>query len=106
MREGHVTKERRRPGGLSDGRHAWAEASESVKSSSWTGEGRNIEATDGVAGNPGGGSAFPEQMREERRVQNLAPADYREGSELSRSIQLAVESVCKLIALRRLGRGE
>ena len=45
-------------------------------------------------------------MRRERRVQNLAPADYSEGSELLRSIQFGVESICKLIALRSLGKGE
>lgn len=41
-----------------------------------------------------------------RRVQNLAPADYSEGSELMRSLLLAVDSVGKRIALRKLGRGE
>jgi hypothetical protein len=47
-----------------------------------------------------------EEVFEERRVQNLALSDYREGTELLQSIQLAVESICKLIALRKLGRGE
>jgi hypothetical protein len=46
------------------------------------------------------------EMRRERRVQNLAPADYSEGSELLRSIQFGVESICKLIALRSLGESE
>jgi hypothetical protein len=46
------------------------------------------------------------QMREQLRLQNLAPADFRAGSELTRSIVLAVESMCKLIQLRQLGRGE
>ena len=41
-----------------------------------------------------------------RRVQNLAPADYRDDSELIQSLLLAVESVGKQIALRKLGRGE
>ena len=41
-----------------------------------------------------------------RRVQNLAPANYREDSELMRSLKLAVESICKRIALRRLSTGE
>lgn len=41
-----------------------------------------------------------------RRVHNLARADYREGGELLRSLCLAVESIAKRIALRRLGCGE
>ena len=41
-----------------------------------------------------------------RRVQNLAPADYDEDSELMQSLLLAVESIGKLIALRKRGRGE
>jgi hypothetical protein len=41
-----------------------------------------------------------------RRVQNLAPADYSEGSELMRSLLSAVDSIGKRIALRKLGRGE
>lgn len=49
-------------------------------------------------------------MREEtdtqRRVQNLARADFRPGSELRRSIGLAVDSVAHKAALRRLGKGE
>lgn len=40
------------------------------------------------------------------RVENLAPVDYSEDGELMQSITLAVESVCKLIALRRLSQGE
>lgn len=47
-----------------------------------------------------------EHMRRHRRVQNLAPADFSSGGELMRSIELAVESTSKLIALRRLGDGE
>ena len=43
---------------------------------------------------------------EERRVQNLAPADFRRGSELLRSILLCVGSIAKKVELRRLGRGE
>jgi hypothetical protein len=47
------------------------------------------------------------KMRPGRRVENVAgPADYREGSELLRSMQLAVESICKLVALRQLARHE
>ncbi len=47
-----------------------------------------------------------EAMHAGRRVQNLAPADYSEGSELMRSLVLAVESISQQIALRRLGKGE
>ena len=46
------------------------------------------------------------EMRPERRVENLAPADFRDGAELMESLTLALESVAKRIALRRLGRGE
>ena len=46
------------------------------------------------------------EMRAERRVENLAPADFREGSELMRSLTLAVECIAKRVALRRLGVGE
>jgi hypothetical protein len=46
------------------------------------------------------------EMTAARRVQNLAPADYRADGELLRSLTLAVESVAKKLALRRLGRGE
>ena len=37
-----------------------------------------------------------------QRVANIAPPDYRENSELMQSLTLAVESICKQIALRRL----
>lgn len=42
----------------------------------------------------------------ERRVENLTPNTYGEGSELLRSILLGVESIVKRIALRKLGRGQ
>ncbi|MFC4173447.1 HAD family hydrolase [Microvirga sp. GCM10011540] len=41
-----------------------------------------------------------------RRVQNLAPADFSDGSELIASLNLAVGSIARKIALRRLSRGE
>ena len=41
-----------------------------------------------------------------QRVDNIAPPDYSENSELMQSLTLAVESVCKQIALRRLGAKE
>ena len=37
-----------------------------------------------------------------QRVDNIAPPDYSENSELMQSLTLAVEGVCKQIALRRL----
>ena len=41
-----------------------------------------------------------------RRVLNVARADYTDGAELQRSLCLAAESAARLVALRRLGRGE
>ena len=41
-----------------------------------------------------------------QRVDNIAPPDYSENSELMQSLTLAVEGVCKQIALRRLSVGE
>lgn len=46
------------------------------------------------------------EMRADRRVENLARADYGEDSELMRSLELAVGSIGKLIELRRLGQDE
>jgi phosphoserine phosphatase len=46
------------------------------------------------------------QVSESQRLVNLAPADYREEAELMRSLTLAVESLCKQIALRQLSVGE
>ncbi len=45
-------------------------------------------------------------MHAGRRVENLVPVDYSEESELMQSLTLAVESIAKRIALRRLGQGE
>ena len=47
-----------------------------------------------------------DSMHAGRRVENLAPVDYSEDGELMRSITLAVESICKQIALRQLSQGE
>lgn len=47
-----------------------------------------------------------DEMFEERRVQNLAPPGYTDGDELLQSILLAVESIAKRIALRKLGAGQ
>lgn len=41
-----------------------------------------------------------------QRVANIAPPDYREDSELMQSLTLAIEGICKQIALRRLSIGE
>lgn len=46
------------------------------------------------------------EMTDDRHVENLAPADYSEDSELMRSLLLSADSICSRIALRRLGRGE
>lgn len=47
-----------------------------------------------------------QELDARQRVENLARADYAEDSELMRSLTLAVESVCKRIALRVLSVGE
>jgi hypothetical protein len=47
-----------------------------------------------------------QEMHQGRRVENLAPVAYAEDSELMQSLILAVESLCKGIALRRLSIGE
>jgi phosphoserine phosphatase len=47
-----------------------------------------------------------DKMHEDRRVQNLAEADFSDDAELFRSLVLGVESIAKLIALRKLSRGE
>ena len=47
-----------------------------------------------------------EKINVNQRVDNIAPPDYSENSELMQSLTLAVESICKQIALRELGRGE
>ncbi|MBZ8183125.1 hypothetical protein [Oscillatoria salina] len=41
-----------------------------------------------------------------QRIANLAPADYRENSELTISLTLAVEGICKRIALHQLSVNE
>lgn len=45
-------------------------------------------------------------MSTQRKVENLALADYHENSELMQSLLLAVESVAKLVKVRKLGKGE
>ena len=47
-----------------------------------------------------------EKINANQRVANIAPPDYRENSELMQSLTLAVESICKGIALSRLSIGE
>ncbi|MCC5603904.1 HAD family hydrolase [Nostoc favosum] len=46
------------------------------------------------------------KMTQSQRVANLAPVDYSENSELMQSLTLAVEGLCKRIALQELGVGE
>lgn len=58
------------------------------------------KATDGQGWKPSA------RVDADERVSNLAPPDYRAGSELTRSLQLAAERICKQIALRELGAGE
>lgn len=53
-----------------------------------------------------GGWKAAEHMFDEARVENLAAPDYRDGTELSRSLELATEIVAKRAALRKLGAGE
>jgi hypothetical protein len=45
-------------------------------------------------------------MHADRRVENLAPADFSEGSELLESIIDGAESMSTLIRLRKRGQGE
>lgn len=47
-----------------------------------------------------------ESMHTQRKVEDLALADYHENSQLMQSLTLAVESIAKLISLRKLGKGE
>lgn len=47
-----------------------------------------------------------EKIDVNQRVANIAPPDYSENSELMQSLTLAVEGICKQIALRRLSIGE
>jgi phosphoglycolate phosphatase-like HAD superfamily hydrolase len=49
---------------------------------------------------------YASAMAPGQRVVNLAPADYHPNSELMRSLLLAVESMCKEIALRQLSVGD
>lgn len=47
-----------------------------------------------------------DEMHADRRVENLAPADFSEGSELLESIIDGAESMATLIRLRKRGQGE
>ncbi|WIJ24977.1 HAD family hydrolase [Devosia sp. RR2S18] len=46
------------------------------------------------------------RMSPDRRVENLASADYRSGGELMQSLCLAVESIAHKVALRALAQGD
>jgi phosphoglycolate phosphatase-like HAD superfamily hydrolase len=58
--------------------------------------------SDGVSGWEG----YEDIHEGQRVVENLAGADYQEDSELMRSIKFSVQSICKEIALRQMGKGE
>ena len=47
-----------------------------------------------------------EKIDVNQRVANIAPPDHSENSELMQSLTLAVECICKQIALRKLSTGE
>lgn len=47
-----------------------------------------------------------ESMHAQRKIENLALADYQENSELMQSLLLGVESIAKRIKLRKFGKGE
>lgn len=49
---------------------------------------------------------YSKDIERNRRVQNLAPVDYRNGSELMQSLLLSVERICNQIALHELSVGE
>lgn len=49
---------------------------------------------------------YADRIWDARAVENLAEADYTEGAELMRSLELAVRSICHLICLRQLGANE
>lgn len=59
----------------------------------------------GVFGPEGDASSWSEahEVHAQRRVENLAPADYSDGSELLQALVFSVESIAKLISVRRLG---
>jgi phosphoglycolate phosphatase-like HAD superfamily hydrolase len=47
-----------------------------------------------------------DHIQEDRRVENLAAADYSDGSELMQSLHHAIDSIAQRIALRQLGQGK
>ncbi|MDY6940314.1 MAG: HAD family hydrolase [Cyanobacteriota bacterium] len=49
---------------------------------------------------------YRDKVKTDQQLSNIAPPDYRQGSELMRSLVLAVESICQKIALHRLGIGD
>ena len=44
-----------------------------------------------------------DDLKEKQKVDNLLKVDYTEGSELMQCLQLAIESICKRIMLRKVG---
>lgn len=45
-----------------------------------------------------------DDLKEKQKVDNLLKVDYTEGSELMQCLQLAIESVCRRIMLRKVGK--
>lgn len=45
-----------------------------------------------------------DQLKKNQKVDNLLPVDYTEGSELMQCLQLAIESICRLVMLRKVGK--
>lgn len=67
-----------------------------------------LERAGGLALAVADGQRFTAASRQSasQRVQNLAPPDYRDGSELLSSLLLAARACAARVALRALGRGE
>ena len=47
-----------------------------------------------------------EKVSSSQKLSNLVPANYREDSEMMRSLFLAIDCICSRIALRKLSKGE
>jgi phosphoserine phosphatase len=45
-----------------------------------------------------------DRLKKNQKVDNLLSVDYTEGSELMQCLQLAIESICRLIMLRKVGK--
>ncbi len=58
----------------------------------------------GLAKDGSGAWKEDSKLKKQQKVDNLLVVDYTEGSELMQCLQLAVESICKRILLRRTGK--